>query len=118
MANTTSPVKKSERLHILVDPRFKRALDAEAKRTGLSIAQLVRQRFDQQPSQDEALLAALTAELNRQVDLVARATDRTIALADEVLVELRASRAKREAAANDDATSPSRKRRRPLGVAT
>jgi hypothetical protein len=118
MTKTTSPVKKSERLHVLVDPKFKRYLNAEAKRTGLSVAELVRQRFEQQPTQDEALLAALTAELNRQVDLVSRATDRTIALADEVLAELRAAREKREAAADERGTAhEAGKRGGAIGVA-
>jgi hypothetical protein len=95
MKTAATRSRKSERLHILVDPRFKRFLQAEAKRAGLSVAQLVRQRFDSEPNQEEAVLAALTAELNREVERVSEAADRTIAFADEALAEMRSGRERR-----------------------
>ena len=105
MRATPSRPHKTERLHILVDPKFKRFLQAEAKRTGLSVAQVVRQRFEQHPSEDETLLATLTTELNRRVAEVSAATDQTIALVDEVLRECREARARREKAASRTAAT-------------
>jgi hypothetical protein len=96
MKTAATRSRKSEHLHILVDARFKRFLQAEAKRAGLSVAQLVRQRFEHEPNQEEAVLAALTAELNHQVERVSKAADRTIALADEALSEMRGGRERRE----------------------
>jgi hypothetical protein len=90
-------VRKTERVVQLTDAKLKRVLQDRARRAGVTVAELVRQRFERQPSREEAMLAALTAELNRQVDLVSRSADRTLALADDVLAELRAGRARREA---------------------
>ena len=111
-------MKKTERIVLLTDPKFKRLLQDQARRAGLSVAELVRQRFERQPSQEEALLAALTAELNRRVELVSRSADRTMALADEVLAELRAGRARREAAqhARGEGASAGRRRRGAVAV--
>ena len=109
--STTRPTK-TQRLHILVEPKFKRFLHAEAQRANLSVAELVRQRFEHQPSQEEALLAALTAELNRRVAEVSAAADRTIALADQVVAELRAGRANREKAASELASARASRRHR------
>ena len=113
-------MKKTERIVLLTSPKLKRLLQDQARRAELSVAEIVRQRFEQQPSQEEAMLAALTVELNRQVQSFSRSVDETMALADEVLAELRSSRAKREAAkvpADRGGTGRRRRRRSRAGEA-
>jgi len=58
---------KTERVTLLTSPAFKAFLGAEARREGVSVAELVRGRCERRPTADEALLAALTAELRRAV---------------------------------------------------
>ncbi len=54
---------KTERVTLLTTPKFKAFLGTEAKREGISVAELVRNRFEPQPSSDEAAIEALTGEL-------------------------------------------------------
>ncbi|MCE2971481.1 MAG: hypothetical protein LW847_14930 [Burkholderiales bacterium] len=56
---------KTARLTLLVTPEFKSRLERDAERAGISVAQLVRERFETTPSPEEAELRALTAELRR-----------------------------------------------------
>jgi hypothetical protein len=58
---------KSDRVTILATKEFKRFLGEEAKREGVSVAELIRSRCAQKPTPDEALLAELTAELRRSL---------------------------------------------------
>jgi len=82
---------KTERVTLLTSPEFKAFLSAEAKREKTSVAELVRSRCERRPSEDEAVLVALTAEL-RSAASQARKSLRD-GLADAVLAELRAKRA-------------------------
>src|SRR6267143_1745652 len=66
---------KTERLHVLVEPKFKKYLHTEAKRQGVSVA-----------------------ELSAQVRAVKDDVRRTIREVDAILAELRQGRAAREAA--------------------
>lgn len=54
---------KTERVTLLTTPEFKAFLVKEAAREGVSVAELVRSRCERRPSEEEAALAALTAEL-------------------------------------------------------
>ncbi|MBS0581899.1 MAG: hypothetical protein JSS42_02235 [Proteobacteria bacterium] len=54
---------KTERVTLLTTPKFKAFLGSEAKREGISVAELVRNRFEPQPSADEAAIEAMVAEL-------------------------------------------------------
>ena len=58
---------KTERVTLPTSPDFKAFLAAEARREGVSVAELVRSRCERLPNDEEALLAALTAELNKAV---------------------------------------------------
>jgi len=89
---------KTERLHVLVEPKFKKYLHTEAKRQGVSVAELIRARFKRRHSEEEAMLAAATAELSAQVRAVKDDVRRTIREVDAILAELRQGRAAREAA--------------------
>lgn len=56
---------KSARITFLANEAFKARLDKEAKAKGISVAELIRQQFDQAPSADEQILLALAKELKR-----------------------------------------------------
>ena len=56
---------KTERITILGTPEFKDFLTLEAKKEGVSLSQLVRQRYENKPTnkEDEELLAVLVKEV-------------------------------------------------------
>lgn len=83
---------KSERVTLLTTPEFKAFLTAEARRKQVSVAELVRSRFEQRASDEEALLVALTAELRAAVVQAKKSLRAGLAEADAVLAELRAKR--------------------------
>lgn len=64
---------KTERVTLLATPQFKAFLSAEAKREGVSVAELVRARCERRPTEDESTLIALTVELRHAVDDARRA---------------------------------------------
>jgi hypothetical protein len=84
---------KTERVTLLTSPEFKAFLSAEAKREEVSVAELVRSRCERRPSQDEAVLVALTAELRAAVGRAKKSLREGLAEADAVLAELRTKRA-------------------------
>lgn len=79
---------KSERITILADQQFKAFLSHEAANEGVSVAELVRRRCERQPSSDEALLAALTAELRSAVAAAQSSLKAGLEEANAVLAEL------------------------------
>ena len=81
---------KSERVTLLTSPDFKAFLSAEARREGVSVAELVRSRCERRPSEEEQMLAALTAELNKNVAEAKRALKSGLDDARAVLDELHA----------------------------
>ena len=85
---------KSERVTLLTTPEFKAFLGAEAQREKVSVAELVRSRCARRPNEDEAVLAALTAELRSAVGQAKKSLREGLAEADAVLAELRAKRPK------------------------
>ena len=50
---------KTERITVLGSTEFKAFLSSEAEKAGLSVSELVRQRCEQKPGEDELLLASL-----------------------------------------------------------
>ena len=83
---------KTERVTLLTSPDFKAYLGAEAAREGVSVAALVRSRCERKPDADEAMLAALAAELRQAVGEAQTSLRAGLAEADAVLSELRARR--------------------------
>ena len=83
---------KSERVTLLTSPEFKTFLTAEAKREGVSVAELVRTRCAGRPSEEDALLASLTAELRKAVADAKRSLQGGLDEARAVLAELRTGR--------------------------
>jgi hypothetical protein len=84
---------KTERVTLLTSPDFKAFLNAEARREGISVAELVRARCERRPTEEEALLATLTVELNHAVGEARKALQAGLDEARGVLVDLRARRA-------------------------
>lgn len=83
---------KTERVTLLTSPDFKAFLSAEARREGVSVAELVRSRCERRPSEDEAALAGLTRELNRAVADAQAALKQGLDEAQAVIAEMRARR--------------------------
>jgi hypothetical protein len=88
---------KTERVTLLTTPDFKAFLAREAAREGVSVAELVRSRCERRPSDDEALLAALTKELLGAVAGARSALREALAESSRTLRELKASRGARGA---------------------
>ncbi len=81
---------KTERVTLLTSPEFKAFLASEARREKVSVAELVRSRCEGRPSEDEAVLIALTAELRAAVSQAKRSLREGLAEAEAVLAGLRA----------------------------
>ncbi|MFZ0727371.1 MAG: hypothetical protein WCD88_03070 [Desulfobacterales bacterium] len=81
---------KSKRITILGSPDFKVFLNREAKKEGVSLSQLVRQRCENKsPSQDEELLAVLLKELSEATARAKLSLEKGLTDAENVLSELR-----------------------------
>jgi hypothetical protein len=83
---------KSERVTLLTTPAFKAFLTKEALRQGVSVAELVRRRCEPSQTDEEALLASLTAELHKAVGVAKRSLNEGLDEARAVLKELRSAR--------------------------
>jgi len=90
---------KSERVTLLTTKEFKRFLGDEARREGVSVAELVRVRCERKPSQDELLLGELSARLREAAKEAKIALKEGIEEANTVLAELKV-KAKTEIATN------------------
>ena len=88
---------KTERVTVLATPEFKRFLETEAKREGISVGELIRVRCGQ-PNEEERLLRDLARQL--RVDLKnTRASVRAVsAKAERTLAQLRHDSQRKDAA--------------------
>jgi hypothetical protein len=84
---------KTARITILGTPDFKAFLTREAKKEGLSLSQLVRQRCEKKPvnSEDEELLAALLKEVSKATGRARASLEKGLADAEHVLAEIRSA---------------------------
>lgn len=89
---------KTERVTLLTTPEFKAFLAEEARREQVSVAELVRSRCERRPSDDEAVLAALSEQLQAAVAQARRSLHDGLAEAQQVLSALHAGTAPVEAA--------------------
>ena len=81
---------KTQRITILGSSDFKDFLKREAKKEGISLSQLVRQRCENKsPNRDEELLAALVKELSEATARAKLSLEKGLADAEKVLSELR-----------------------------
>jgi len=101
---------KTARVTLLTSPAFKDFLNAEARREGVSVAELIRSRCERRPTEEETILAALTGELNKAVAESKHALKSGLDEAQAVLTELRAQRAA------DEVVPPARTPRNRKGI--
>ena len=81
---------QTERITILGTPDFKAFLTKEAKKEGISMSELVRQRCTQKPAtEDEELLAVLLAEVNEATAKAKKSLEKGLKNAEKVLAEIR-----------------------------
>ena len=79
---------KTERVTLLTSPDFKAFLNAEAHREGVSVAELVRTRCERRPSDEDAMLAELTRELQQSMVAAKRALKGGLDEAQSIFSEL------------------------------
>ena len=84
---------KTERITILGTPDFKEFLTREAKKEGVSLSQLVRQRCEKKPAnnEDEELLAALVKEVGAATVRAKLSLEKGLGDAEKVLAEIRSA---------------------------
>jgi ribosome recycling factor len=88
---------KTERVTLLATPDFKRYLETEAEREGISVGELIRVRCGQ-PTEEERLLHELARQLRAEVKQVKTRLQQVSAKVDRTLAELENERQKRKAA--------------------
>ena len=85
-----STAVKTERITILGTVDFKNFLTQEAKKEGISLSQLVRQRCEQKPdNNDEKLLDALVKEVGEATVKAKISLEQGLSDVEKVLAELR-----------------------------
>ena len=84
---------KTARITILGTPDFKAFLTREAKKEGVSLSQLVRQRCEKKPvnSEDEELLSTLLKEVGEATTRARASLEKGLADAEHVLAEIRSA---------------------------
>lgn len=83
---------KTERITILGSPEFKRFLTKEAKKEGVSVSQLVRERCRRKAAdEDEEILLSLVNEVRASTKNAKKALDKGLKDAERTLKELRES---------------------------
>jgi hypothetical protein len=87
---------KTERVTLLASKEFKQFLGDEARREGVSVAELIRVRCERKYGNDEAVLAQLTAELRKALSEAKSALRDGIKEAESVLTQLRSKRTRTE----------------------
>ncbi|MBA2721866.1 MAG: hypothetical protein H0U56_02995 [Methylibium sp.] len=87
---------RTERITFLSTPQFKALLVEQAKREEVSVAELVRRRFEQHPTDEEAALLSLASEVRKAVTEAKVSLQGGLVEAREVLKELQARREARE----------------------
>ncbi len=80
---------QTARTTILTTPDFKVWLSGEAEKEGISVSELVRQRCQQKPNQDEVILSVLVAEVRKAAKKAKVSLTRGLNDAEAVLAELR-----------------------------
>jgi hypothetical protein len=83
---------KTERLVLLTTPAFKAYVGKEAKREGVSVAELVRRRVQPAANDDGAVLIELTAQLRTAVEEAQQSAELALAEVESILLELRRKR--------------------------
>jgi len=88
---------KTARVTVLATPEFKRFLETEAKREGISVGELIRVRCGQ-PNEEERLLRDLARELREDVKATRARIQAVNAKAERTLAQLRHESRKKDPA--------------------
>lgn len=83
---------KTERLVLLTTPAFKTYVGKEARREGISVAELVRRRVQPAANEDEATLLEMTTQLRSAVEQAQKSAEQSLAEVETILLELRQKR--------------------------
>lgn len=83
---------QTARTTILTTPEFKAWLSNEAEKEGVSVSELVRNRCQAQPTEDEILLAALVTEVQEATKKAEASLNKGIKDAEAILAELRSAK--------------------------
>jgi hypothetical protein len=87
---------KTQRITFLASSEFKAFLSREAERTGVSVAELVRQRCEGGATEDEQILSHLAAQLRASVKQAQKSLREGLAVADDTIIELKRESALRK----------------------
>jgi ribosome recycling factor len=88
---------KSARITVLATPEFKRFLEAEAKRVGISVGEFIRVRCGE-PNEEERLLRDLARQLREDVKKTRASIQAVSAKAERTLAQLRHESRKKDPA--------------------
>jgi hypothetical protein len=92
---------KTARVQVLTTPAFRDWLRKEARKTGVSVAELVRTRCEgSSNNEEERAVAELAAQLGKEVRKAQVSLRSSVADAEALLKELRKARESRRAAGN------------------
>jgi hypothetical protein len=83
---------KTARVQVLTTPAFRDWLRNEARKSGISVGELVRTRCEQRAGEEEAALTELTALLRKEVSVTRAAVRRNLDETRAILSDLRARR--------------------------
>ena len=85
---------KTERIEFVAPQSFKAKRQTEAGRAGVSVGELIRQRFE--PSEEERELSQLTAQLKKATAEATEELAQAVAAVDSLVSDLQAKRRKEE----------------------
>ena len=85
-------VAQTARITILSTPDFKGWLTREAEQEGISLSELVRQRCQKKPSEDEILLSTLVREVRLSTQRAKASLIKGLNDAENILSELRSDK--------------------------
>lgn len=83
---------KTARLQVLTTPAFRERLRKEAKKAGVSVAELVRTRCEGSSVEEEEVIAELAAQLRKEVRRAQLSLRSGLAEANAMLQQLRLER--------------------------
>ncbi|MGA8622790.1 MAG: hypothetical protein WB660_30235 [Candidatus Sulfotelmatobacter sp.] len=86
---------KTARVQVLTTPAFRDWLRKEARKAGVSVAELVRTRCESRPSGEEQTVAKLAAHLRKEVKKAQASLKSGLDEATAVLQELKTERERR-----------------------
>ena len=90
--NKMTAQAQTARITILSTPDFKGWITQEAKQEGVSVGELIRQRCQVKPNEEEILLATLVAEVKQATKKAEKSLAKGLSDAEKILTELRSKK--------------------------